>query len=173
MEPTPALIKNTVSQLKSFLFAGQDTTATLIQWICYELSRASLSSESASFLKQLTEEHNRIFGPNPWSALDALSDSHLSEATLGDKLPYTTAWVKETLRLHPPAGTARYVPQVSSTTPPFEVDIPTVDANGKTSVLSTRLNGLRIYICQYLVHRNPSVWGDDAHAFNPARWLDE
>lgn len=46
MEPTPALIRNTVSQLKSFLFAGQDTTATLIQWICYELARQQFSTRS-------------------------------------------------------------------------------------------------------------------------------
>ena len=175
MEPTPALIRNTVSQLKSFLFAGQDTTATLIQWICYELSKASHSRRHAKFLAKLEDEHDRIFGDHsPWSALEALSDPHLSESTLGDKLPYTTAWVKETLRLHPPAGTARYVPQVSSTTPPFEIDLPIYNpATNSTKTQPTRLNGLRIYICQYLLHRNKSVWGEDAHEFNPERWLDE
>ncbi len=174
MEPTPALIRNTVSQLKSFLFAGQDTTATLIQWICYELSKATHSNCHATFLKNLTDEHDRVFGPDPWSALDALSDPHLSESTLGDKIPYTTAWVKETLRLHPPAGTARYVPQTSPTNPPFDIDMPIYDPKTKkTSMVSTRLNGLRIYICQHLVHRNKAIWGEDAHLFNPERWLDE
>ncbi len=36
-----------------------------------------------------------------------------------------------------------------------------------------RVDGLRIYPCQWLIHRNRAVWGEDAHVFRPDRWLDE
>jgi cytochrome P450 len=173
MEATPALIRNTVAQLKSFLFAGQDTTATLIQWICFELAQGEKSEKYRRYLEKMKKEHDQVFGDDPWSALEALADPEKVESIIGDKLPYTTAWVKETLRLHPPAGTARWVPPVSDTVPPFEMDIPVVDENGKTTTRKTQINGLRIYTCQFLLHRNKDVWGEDALEFNPDRWMDE
>lgn len=33
--------------------------------------------------------------------------------------------------------------------------------------------GLQIYVYHYIIHRNPKIWGSDAHVFNPERWLDE
>ena len=39
--------------------------------------------------------------------------------------------------------------------------------------IATRIDGLRIYPCQWLIHRNPAVWGADALIFRPERWLDE
>ena len=39
--PNRALIRSCVDQIKSFLFAGQDTAATLIQSLCFEMSKAS------------------------------------------------------------------------------------------------------------------------------------
>ncbi len=161
LEPTEALVTNTVDQLKTFLFAGQDTTSTTIQWMCYELSKATWNPQASTILTTLITEHNHVFGPDPFSALSALADPHTSETLLGDKLPYTTAFVKETLRLHPPASTARRIPW--ETTPPFCLEI-----NGK----ETNLNGLRIYPSHYLIHRNPSIWGSDAAVFRPDRFLD-
>ena len=164
LTPTPALLRNTVAQVKSFLFAGQDTTATLIQWLCYELSKADYDDRSRAIADKLQAEHDSVFGPGAFSAFDVLEQPGRAEELLGDKVPYTTAFVKETLRIHPPAGTARLIPEASKTAPPFSVDI-----DGKP----TRIDGLRIYNCQWLMHRNPKVWGEDAHVFNPDRWLDE
>lgn len=164
--PTSAkLLRSCVHQIKSFLFAGQDTTATLIQWLCYEMSKSSHSSHSASILSRMRAEHDSVFGSDdPFSAINVLSQQGTAETTLGTKLPYTTAFVKETLRLHPPAATARMIPEADANTPALEIEI-----GGKM----TRVDGLRIYPSQWLIHRNPKIWGPDALDFKPERWLDE
>lgn len=164
LEPTPALMRNTVSQIKTFLFAGQDTTATLIQWLCYELSKASFDSRNREILSKLEAEHESVFGPGAYSALDVLSQPGKADELLGDKIPYTTAFIKETLRIHPPAGTARLIPEASATSPPIYIDL-----NGR----QVAIDGLRVYNCQWLIQRNPKVWGPDAHTFRPERWLDD
>lgn len=164
LEPTPALLKNTMDQIKSFLFAGRDTTATLLQWMCYELSKADFEPRYRGIVERLDAEHQAVFGPGVYSALDILAKPGKAIDLLGDRIPYTTAFIKETLRLHPPAATARLVPEASEISPPFFIDI-----NNK----AVAIDGLRIYNCQWLIHRNPEIWGEDAHSFNPDRWLDE
>ncbi len=164
LDPSPALLRNTVAQIKSFLFAGQDTTASLIQWLTYELSRANHNERSREIVRKLEAEHDKVFGPGAYSALELLHQPGQAEELLGSKVPYTTAFIKETLRLHPPAGTARAIPDVSPTIPPIFADI-----EGKHA----QLNGVKVYHCQWLIHRNKKIWGPDAHEFNPDRWLDE
>lgn len=189
MTPSKALIRNTVSQIKSFLFAGQDTTATLIQWLCFELSKAGWAESHAAILEKLVAEHDAVFGKiaeDPFHALDVLGREDEqgrrdAEAILGSKLPYTTAFIKETLRLHPPASTARYIPEISPEHPtPVTV---TIGGGGRRSKedgeseapdsKEVTINGLRVYCVQYLIHRNKSVWGPDAETFRPDRWLDD
>ncbi|KAL8821929.1 MAG: hypothetical protein Q9191_007210 [Dirinaria sp. TL-2023a] len=162
LPPNKALIRSCVDQIKSFLFAGQDTTATLIQWICYEMSKASHSSQHAAILARLRHEHDAVFGSHPFSALPTLSTSAAaeSEAILTSKLPYTTAFIKETLRLHPPAATVRAVPWEATS---LSLPLPSHPVS---------IAGLQIYPSIYLIQRNPNVWGPDAHLFNPDRWLD-
>ncbi|KIW88360.1 uncharacterized protein Z519_10929 [Cladophialophora bantiana CBS 173.52] len=177
LSPDAALIRNTVSQIKSFLFAGQDTTATLIQWLCFELSKASWSPSSAAILEKLIQEHDSVFGKEggPFNALDILGRTDEesrkeTEAILGSRLPYTTAFIKETLRLHPPAATARLVPELSPENPtPAVLKLRTTSGEEK----DVQVNGLRIYVCAHLVHMNKAVWGPDAPVFRPDRWVDE
>jgi cytochrome P450 len=184
LKPTPTLIRNTVAQVKTFLFAGQDTTATLIQWLCYEISKSSFKKSHADMLAKLTAEHDAVFGKtsNPFNALDILDRQDEqgrkeAESILGNKLPYTTAFLKETLRCHAPAGSARLVPEISTDNPvPFNVPITTKSASSASGVLETKeinINGLIIDVCAHLIHRNPTVWGEDAHEFRPDRWLDD
>ena len=163
LSPNKALLRSCVDQIKSFLFAGQDTTATLIQWICYEMSKASHSPHHARILSRLHEEHDVVFGPHPFSALEVVSASAAadSETMLTSKLPYTTAFIKETLRLHPPAAT---VPKIPWDATSLSLSLPSHTVS---------IAGLQVYPSLYLIHRNPNIWGRDAHVFNPDRWLDE
>ncbi|KAL8818731.1 MAG: hypothetical protein Q9223_002703 [Gallowayella weberi] len=163
LPPNKALIHSCVDQVKSFLFAGQDTTATLIQWICYEMSKASHSPCHAAILSRLREEHSDVFGPHPFSALRILSARETAdyESILTSKLPYTTAFIKETLRLYPPAATVRAVPWDPIS---LSLSLPTHDVS---------IAGLQIYPAPYLIQHNPNVWGPDAYMFKPDRWLDD
>jgi cytochrome P450 len=202
LPPSRALIKNTVSQIKTFLFAGQDTTATLIQWLCFELSKCATIPPSdphyahyQNLYAAILAEHDVVFAhpDDPFSAIHLLSDPKSSEATINTRLPVTNAWVKEALRLHPPAGTARFVPFESAEQPGFEIPLErsapnTTDpdahhANGNTAprpsaattttttTKTAKINGLRVYNAQHLLHRDPRTWGPQANLFDPHRWL--
>jgi cytochrome P450 len=74
------------------------------------------------------------------------------------RLCFTRHVVDESLRLYPPAwGLGRQVKQ-------GEV----VTLRGARLV-----GGTQIAIAQWVNHRDPAVWGDDALAFKPERWEDE
>ncbi|RSL89151.1 hypothetical protein CEP52_014981 [Fusarium oligoseptatum] len=74
-------------------------------------------------------------------------------------LPYLEACIRETTRVHP--GVAmnleRYVPD-SGLTLPNDKFVPA---------------GTKVGINPYVVHRNPSVWGEDVDDFRPERWLQQ
>jgi cytochrome P450 len=97
---TPAFIDSTCDQLKSFLSAGHDTTSILLQWTFYELSR------TPRVPAVLVSELDDIFGPDPspYTVREKLLSN--SEGTLR-KMSYTSAVIKEILRLYPPTASAR------------------------------------------------------------------
>ncbi|KAI0108916.1 cytochrome P450 [Nemania sp. FL0031] len=121
---TPDAMNVTCDQLRTFLFAGHDTTAILLSWAFYELSRTPHAS-------------------------------HAVELELNSLLGTDTNPIAETLRLHPPGGTARAIPPNSG----FTVRMP----NGELQCL----DGLVVYHCQRLIHTDPNVFGDTADKFVP------
>ena len=145
-------IDQTCDQIKTFLFAGHDTTSVMLQWAFYQLSRTPRA------LKTAIAELDDVLGPNT-------DPKHVRQQFLerGDdimrRLTYISAIVKETLRLHPPAATARMPPKGSNTiirTPEGQ------DLN---------VDGLIIYNCQQLIQTNSDVYGPNGHAWVPERWL--
>lgn len=190
VQPSLAVIESTISQVKTFLFAGQDTTSTLIQWMAYELSKTYPSSSFYSehyrqVRERLCAEHRDAFGSDdPNALLDLLEQNDVNvDELLGAKLPYTTAFVKETLRLHPPAGSARLVPMApydptypkNKVLEPYYLDVPawTHSETGEYhEAQRVRVDGARLYVNHWLIQRNPAIWGPDVLEFNPARFLD-
>ncbi|KAK9369472.1 cytochrome P450 71B25 protein [Lipomyces kononenkoae] len=89
--------KAVIDNMKTFLFAGHDTTSSLI---CYVYHLLHLHPQD---LAKVRQEHDEIFGIDTSKAPDMIKDN----PQLLGRLPYTLAIIKETLRLYPPASTLR------------------------------------------------------------------
>ncbi|KDB28107.1 hypothetical protein H109_00127 [Trichophyton interdigitale MR816] len=96
-QPTPRLMNIIVANLKVFLFAGHDTTAQTLCWVFYEINKYP------DILEKLRAEHNQVLGFDPKLVTEILKQTPHKI----NKLDYTAAVIKETLRIHSLANTFR------------------------------------------------------------------
>ena len=138
--------KFTMSQIKLFLFSGHDTTSSTVCYIFYVLAL------NPSILARVRTEHNSIIGPDASQAASLLT----SDPFLLNKLPYTLAIIKETLRLYPTVSSTR------AGEPNFHVRD---EANRQFPT-----NDFLVWANPQTIHRDPAYWQrpDD---FLPERWL--
>lgn len=155
------VVATTADQLKSFLFAGYDTTSTTISWLLYELSRhphalAAVRNELAS-----------IFGAN---ATPSQIQSQLLSPPSGEtphplhRMPYLSAAIKETLRHHPPVGIARITPPGTNWT---------VRTPGSAGGQEVNIDEAQVYVCIDMIQHDAGVYGETVHHWRPERWLGE
>lgn len=162
----PELLQQTADNLRVFMFAGHDTTSILMQWALYELSRHPHARTA------LTAELDALFGSGPDDVAPENIAARLRApggAELLAQMPYVTAVIKETLRLHPPAGSARMSPPGSN----FQIVLPSRSGEGKEEKKVLCADGCILYLSAYLMQRDKSVWGEDAAEFVPERWLGD
>ncbi len=151
---TPEIMEETCDQLKTFLFAGHDTTSTTIIWTIYELSRTPHA------LKAVRDELDRLFGQG------AARDPAIVHAKLlapgGDEIirqmTYISAVLKEVMRLYPPAGSIR-------------TSEPASGSVVKTTQGEYNLDGNWIYLNHRPIQRDRAVFGETTDDFVPERWL--
>jgi cytochrome P450 len=146
-----ASMSELVDQLKTFFFAGHDTTASTISWSYYFLSH-----HPAEFLR-LRKELDEVFGEN--TTPSQVSKQIIADPKLLGKLEYTHAVIKESLRLEPPAAPAR------EATPNYHVRT----SSGSSIFIP---EGAMVYTSAWMLHRNEKVWGDDALEFKPERFMN-
>lgn len=135
------------SFLTDNIFAGHETTAIQLTYMCFELLRAGHQAKQA----RLRQELRDAFGePTP--------DSAITDFDAVDKLPYLEALMQENLRVH------TSIPGAEPRVTPAEYK---VTVNGKESVLPP---GTGISVQPYLYHRVESIFPSPYH-WVPERWL--
>jgi cytochrome P450 len=136
-----------VAQLKIFMFAGHETTAGILCYLYHILC------SNPTILDTMRREHDSVFG------LDlAMTPAKIKlNPILLNQLPYTSAVIKETLRLFTPAGTVR------AGSPDFFLRHPETGERYPT-------NGMMIFGCSAAVHRHEAYWPDPEKCI-PERWL--
>ncbi|KAJ5805373.1 hypothetical protein N7474_011260 [Penicillium riverlandense] len=136
-----------IAQIKIFLFAGHDTTATALSYCYYFLNK------SPSALATLRAEHDAVLGPDTSRARVQIA----ANPALLNQLPYTSGVIKETLRLFPPVGTIRKgLPDFYLTHPETGKQYPT--------------KGFMLFGLSFGVQRAEEFW-PRATEFLPERWL--
>lgn len=133
------------AQIRLFLFAGHDTTSSTMVYTIHMLS------QHPECLSRIRAEHDAVFGPG-----DEVGERLSTDPSLLNQLPYTTACIKEALRLYPPASSLRV----------GGPDTILIDEDG------TRYptEGCNVWAIHLAIQRNPQYW-PSADSFIPDRWL--
>lgn len=137
-----------IRQIRLFVFAGHDSTSSTI---CYCIHLLSTYPE---VLERLRSEHDTVFG----TELSAAATMLEQQPSIVNSLPYTTAVIKEALRLFPPASSIRLGKPNEFLT----------DDQGNLCPTENTM----IQINHLAMHRAPKYWVR-AEEFLPERWLVE
>lgn len=144
-----------IDSMKTFIFAGHDTTASTIAYIFYLLHL------HPHVYQKLIHELDEVFGPN--APADTVAAKIKEDPHIINKLEYGTAIIKETLRIFPPASTMRYVP--ASSDPSRNLYIP-----DKTTGRQLPISGWTVWPTVNLVGRNEEFFPDPVK-FVPERFI--
>ncbi|KAF2764349.1 cytochrome P450 [Teratosphaeria nubilosa] len=136
-----------ITQIRAFIFAGHDTTSSTICYMFYELQR------NPGPLARLRQEHDEILGPVGQTAEVIKNDPYII-----NRLEYTLAVVKETLRLWPPGSSVR------KGEPGFFIRDPETGERYPTE-------GMFVWVTHWPMHHDPLLWGPDAGSFKPERFI--
>ncbi|EJC97641.1 cytochrome P450 [Fomitiporia mediterranea MF3/22] len=130
------------SDAQTMLIAGSDTVSNTSSATAYYIAK------NPGVQIRLQKELDEAFA--------ASDDAVATYAQIKD-LPYLAAVVNEGLRLHAPVGVGlqRVVPK-----------------GGLTVCGKWFPEGTILSVPTYTIHRDPGVWGEDADAFRPERWLE-
>ncbi|QIW97248.1 hypothetical protein AMS68_002766 [Peltaster fructicola] len=125
----------------SIVAAGSDTTGISLSALFYHLM-------------QNPDRQRKLI-----AEVDAALPTRQTTLTFAQaqKLPYLTACIKETFRLHP---ATRYAPE--RVTPP----------HGHTIAGQQIPGGTVVFVSAWVIHRDPEIYGDDVDTFRPERWLE-
>ena len=133
-------------QIRTFIFAGHDSTSSTI---CYCIHLLSTNPEALSLVRA---EHDSVFGTD----LSTLPSLLSKQPTLLNSLAYTIAVIKETLRLFPAASSVRAGATGATL----------VDEDGCHYPTDNTL----ILILHAPMQRSPAYW-KRPREFLPERWL--
>jgi len=136
-----------ISQIRLFVFVGHDSTSSTI---CYILHLLATHAEA---LAQVRQEHDQILGTN----LSEVPSLLRNQSHLTNNLPYTTAVIKESLRLFAPGGASRA----------GQPGVDIIDDQGNRCPTD---HTAAVFTIHTEMHRAPAYW-TQPDVFLPERWL--
>ncbi|KIY62356.1 cytochrome P450 [Cylindrobasidium torrendii FP15055 ss-10] len=143
-----------LAQMSTFVFAGQETTSGTIGFLLYELATHPADQERAR------AEVQELYGRKGNTPLDAKDF---------ESLPFVTAVIKETLRMHPSGHT---LPRYAAAADVIPLAFPVTLKDGTVTKSVPIKKGERVLCSLISYNYLPSVWGADADEWNPERFLD-
>ncbi|TCD61631.1 hypothetical protein EIP91_008155 [Steccherinum ochraceum] len=147
-----------LSQIRTILLAGHETTSTALSWGLLELAKNPAIQSKLRAEIHAMDNTIKAHGRSSFTVEDL------------DKMPYTQACLKEVLRFHPPVyHLHRAVGQ--DTAIPLSKPVTTKSGTEINEVPVAKGTSIVLSIAAY--NRDKSVWGEDAHVFNPERWLNQ
>ena len=134
-------IEKNIGNIIIFSFAGHDTTGHTLTWLLYELCK------HPKYKRELIEEIDAYWINNKEESYDTFN-----------QLPFMTRCITETLRMWPALANGTYRE--------LETDDTLIGHNGEKVEVP---KGTYCQIINWTRHRNPDLWGEDVHIFNPHR----
>ncbi|KAJ7083852.1 cytochrome P450 [Mycena epipterygia] len=146
-----------LAQMQTTMQAGHETTANTMGWSLFELT------QHPDVQKKLRAE---ILATE--KAIHARGDSEFTHADF-EAMPYTVAVMKETYRFHP---VLYHNHREAARDEVLPLSKPLVSKSGKIITELPIPKNMSLCVSAATYNRNTDVFGEDAHVFNPERWLD-
>jgi len=139
------------------MLAGEETVADTVSWALYELARSP--------------EHQQALRAEVKETLNAVRRRGEQDITYADleKMPFTSAFMKEVLRFHAPLPMSQRVAAKDTVVPLAQ---PATTDSGEVLEELRLLEGDVIIINTAGYNRLESIWGPDAGEFKPSRWFE-
>ncbi|KAF9047484.1 cytochrome P450 [Panaeolus papilionaceus] len=145
-----------ISQMRTILVAGGESTAMSLTWFLLEMARhPEMQSKLRAEIRQKRHE------------IEAQGESELTANDM-EAMPYLMAVTKETLRFHPVAYTTVREAARDDVLP---LSKPVITASGKAITEVPIPKGLKIFTSINGYNRHKDVFGADSHVYDPERWL--
>ncbi|RDB25147.1 hypothetical protein Hypma_007406 [Hypsizygus marmoreus] len=145
-----------LAQMRTLILAGHETTANSLSWMLFELARHPEIQTRLRHEIRTMEQSRQARGETEFTPADY------------DAMPFLSAFLKESLRFHPVA-IATYRQATKDDVLPLSTPITTTSGEvinelpiPKGQKIITSINGY---------NRRKDIFGEDAHTFNPERWL--
>jgi len=150
-----AFRRTLVDSLKTFIFAGHDTTSATISYTMYLLHL------HPNVYKRVAEEIDSVFGTD--CTPEQIAAGIRSQPHSINKLEYLNAVIKETLRLFPPASTLRALSDEDGSSKNVFITDP-------KSGRSYPIRGFDAWPIAHMIHRNEAYFPEPVK-FIPERFL--
>ncbi|KAH9851138.1 cytochrome P450 [Lenzites betulinus] len=147
-----------VAQMRTILLAGQETTSNTLSWALLELARQPHIQTRLRREVHAMERTIRERGDADFSVADF------------EAMPYLQAVLREVLRFYC-AVPHTYRQALHDDVLPLSKPVTT--RSGKVLHEVPIRAGLRLILSICAYNREADVWGEDAHVFNPERWLSD